>query len=166
VPYPYEDSLQRVRSIVNHLTENAPAWWKLRDDALVERLSIPRTTSRDEWAEAFMDLAKLVIEGFETKEIRRMLSDRGAGFDLKDQSIVLLEKLLSISPTDAPQNKLVGLRTVQQIRSKAKGHASGREGAELAKNALTEYGSYGAHFEHVCTLVAEELGIIERVLSA
>lgn len=165
VPYPYADSLERVLSIVSHLAETAPAWWKLRDGALVERLSIPRTTSRDEWAEAFMDLAKLIIEGFETKEIRRMLSDRGVGFDPKDQSIVLLEKLLSISPAAAPQNRLVGLRTVQEIRSKAKGHASGREGAELAKSALTEHGSYGVHFEHVCELVADELGTIERALS-
>lgn len=164
VPYPYADSLQRVLSIVRNLRENALTWWKLRDDALIERLSIPRTTSRDEWAEAFMDLSKLIIEGFETKEIRRMLSDRGAGFDPKDQSIVLLEKLLSISKVAAPQNKLVGLRTVQHIRSKAKGHASGREGAELATNALTEHGSYSAHFEHVCELVADDLRLIEGVL--
>jgi hypothetical protein len=165
VPYPYPDSLQRVLSIVRHLTESAPTWWKLRDDALTDRLSIPRTTSRDEWAEAFMDLSKLIIEGFETEEIRRMLSDKGVEFDSRDQSIVLLEKLL-ISPTSAPQNKLIGLRTVQQIRSKAKGHASGREGAELATDALTEHGSYGAHFEHVCALVADELGIIEGVLNS
>lgn len=166
MPYPYADSLQRVLSIVRHLTEKPTAWWKLRDNALVERLSIPRTTSRDEWAEAFMDLSKLIIEGFQAKEIRRMLSDRGVGFDPKDQSIALLENLLNIILISVLPNKLVGLRTVQQIRSKAKGHASGREGAELAKNALTEHGSYGAHFEHVCALVADELGMIERVLSA
>jgi hypothetical protein len=108
MPYPYADSLQKVLSIVKNLAENTLTWWTLRDDALIERLSIPRTTSRDEWAEAFMDLSKLIIEGFETKEIRRTLSDKGVDFDPKDQSIVLLEKLLSTSPAAMPQNKLGG----------------------------------------------------------
>jgi hypothetical protein len=115
MPYPYADSLQKVLSIVKHLTENAPIWWKLRDDALIERLSIPRTTSRDEWAEAFMDLSKLIVEGFETKEIRRMLSDRGVGFDPSDQSIVLLQ----ISGTEnCSANPFQGERSCEWTRKR------------------------------------------------
>ena len=43
------------------------------DLEVLERVNTPLTASRDEWAEAFMDLAKLVIEGFETKGIRAKL---------------------------------------------------------------------------------------------
>ncbi|MFO7557695.1 MAG: hypothetical protein R6X10_02605, partial [Desulfobacterales bacterium] len=42
----------------------------LRDEKLLESVNTPLTASRDEWAEAYMELAKLIIEGFETKAIR------------------------------------------------------------------------------------------------
>ena len=37
-------------------------WWKLRDESLLTRVSTPHTASRDEWAESFSDLSKLLIE--------------------------------------------------------------------------------------------------------
>src|SRR5215472_5939412 len=87
--------------------------------SLVERVTIPRTTSRDEWAEAFMDLSKLIIEGFEIKVIRARLNVAGVAFDPKDQSLTLFEKLLTTDETNSGQAKLTGLRTVQEIRSKS-----------------------------------------------
>lgn len=166
VPYPHTDPLQSILATVRRLSGSGVAWWKLRDDTLAERVNIPRTTSRDEWAEAFMDLSKLIIEGFETKEIRQRLVNEGITFDLKDQSIVLIEKLMAGRLSSPGGDRLTGLRTVQQIRSKAKGHSGGRQGTELAKNALKEHGSYGAHFEHICSLVVDELEAIERITSA
>jgi hypothetical protein len=122
-------------------------------------------TSRDEWAEAFMDLSKLIIEGFEVKAIRARLTDAGIGFDQKDQSLALLERLLAAEPTNSGQEKLTGLRTVQEIRSRVKGHSVGRKATELAHNALKQHETFAAHFGHVCRLVAEELKRIERLFS-
>jgi len=164
-PYDHTDPLQEIVSIVHRWAEKGVSWWKLRDGTLVERVTIPRTTSRDEWAEAFMDLSKLVIEGFEIKAIRARLTDAGVAFDSKDQGLTLFEKFLASDETNSGQAKLTGLRTVQEIRSKAKGHSAARAAAHLAHNALKQHETYAAHFEHVCGLVVEELQRIESVLS-
>jgi hypothetical protein len=161
--YPHPDPLQEVLSIAQRWAEQRAFWWTLRDNALLERVTIPRTTSRDEWAEAFMDLSKLIVEGFELKAIRAKLVEAGVLFGEKDQSLVLIEKLLAGDPTNSGNEKLGGLRTVQQIRSKAKGHAGGRQSAELAQDALKRHETFAAHFEHVCGLVAAELERIERL---
>ena len=70
---PHADPLQDVLSIIRRWADNNVPWWRLRERTLLERLSTPRTASRDEWAEAFMDLSKLVIEGFDVKTIRAKL---------------------------------------------------------------------------------------------
>ena len=41
-----------------------------------------------------MDLAKLVVEGFETKPIRVKLGTAQAPYEKEDRTIALLEKLL------------------------------------------------------------------------
>jgi hypothetical protein len=149
--------LQRWRSL-------GVAWWTLRDEELLDRANPPISSSKDEWADAIMDLSKLVVEGFETMPIRAALDGRGAGYDAdKDKTIVLLEKLVtSTNPTSGPV-KLGGLRTVQLIRSKVRGHAGSSDGKELAQEALATHGSYAEHFRHLCTLVVNDL---ERVQAA
>ncbi|WMT56900.1 hypothetical protein [Truepera radiovictrix] len=151
--------LQKVLSIVRRWHDDKVVWWTLRDEKLLERVNTPLTESRDEWAEAFMDLAKLVIEGFETKEIRARLDKAQVPYEMEDKTIALLEKLLSKTGTGV--EKLAGLRTVQLLRSKAKGHAGGSGAHQLAQDALTEHESFASHFQHVCLQVADELESIE-----
>lgn len=156
--------LRKVLSIMQRWRDNAVAWWTLRDEKLLERVNTPLTSSRDEWAEAYMDLAKLVVEGFETKAIRRRLDAAQLPYDKKDKTIVLLETLLKVR-SEGEIQRLDGLRIVQLLRSKAKGHASGSEVEQLAQDALSEYGTFANHFQNVCAQVADELETIERCLS-
>jgi hypothetical protein len=55
---------------------------------------------------------------------------------------------------------LTGLRTVQLIRTKAKGHAPGREVDTLVQEVLAEHESFTNHFKHVCATIALELQTI------
>ncbi len=156
---------QMVLSIVQRWRHDKAAWWTLRDEKLLERVNTPVTGSRDEWAEAFMDLAKLVTEGFETKIIRARLDEAQVPYNKDDKTIVLLEKLLNkISPVEGVQN-LVGLRTVQLLRSKAKGHACGSEAQQLAQGALMEHETFTNHFQHICAQLVNELEAIEKLMS-
>ncbi len=147
--------LQRWRS------RNVP-WWTLRDEDLLERANPPISSSKDEWADAIMDLAKLVVEGFEMKPIRAALDKLGVTYDPeRDKTIALLEKLIAAkNPVGGPVT-LEGLRTVQAIRSKVRGHAGSSEGKELAQAALATHGSYGEHFKHICTLVVTDLESVQ-----
>ena len=61
---------------------------------------------------------------------------------------------------------LEGLRLVWQIRSMVASHRSGSDAEKIARNAISEHGSYRGHFEHVCNQVSEELELIEQVLGS
>jgi hypothetical protein len=161
----FMEPLARVLSVIRRWHHDKVAWWTLRDERLIERVNTPLTASRDEWAEAFMDLAKLVVEGFETKPIRAKLDTTQVPYEKEDRTIALLVKLMNKSDTSVEAQTLVGLRTVQLLRSKAKGHVGGREAEQLAQDALMEHATFGHHFRHVCTQVADELETIEQLMS-
>ena len=97
-------------------------------------MNTPLTASRGDWAEADADLAKLVVEGFETTRIRAQLDEAQIPYEKEDKTIALLKKLLTIR-TGREIQKLDGLRTVQLLRSKAEGHAGGSEAQQLAQDA-------------------------------
>ena len=161
----FVEPIQKVLSIIRRWENDKVIWWTLRDEKLLDRVNVPLTESRDEWAESFMDLAKLVVEGFETKSIRIKLDSDQIPYEKDDKTIALLEKLLNKGATPDNTQRLIGLRNVQLLRSKAKGHAGGDEAEELAHNALLEHETFANHFQSVCNLVADELEIIEQLFS-
>ena len=156
----FKDPLSELLSILRSWQDAGAPWWTLREERLIERVSTPLTTSRDEWAEAFMDLAKLVVEGFVIAAIRARLEESGIAYEKKEQSIALLERLINEGAESTEKQPLTGLRTVQLIRTKVKGHASGREVETLLREVLAEHESFTKHFKHVCATLALELQTI------
>ncbi len=157
--------LAKILSIVRQWKDREVGWWLLRDEKLLDRVGTPLSASRDEWAEAFMDLAKLVVEGFETKPIRLKLDAAGIKFQKEEKTITLLEKLLNPTDSSGAGQKFIGLRTVQVLRSKVKGHVGGDEADQLVQEALAKHETFANHFRHVCTQVADELEVIQKLLS-
>jgi len=160
----FTNPLQEVLTIIKRWNRRKVGWWTLRDEMLLDRVNTPLTESRDEWAEAFMDLYKLIIEGLETKYIRAKLNLGEFKFEKTDGTILLLEKLLNNGTTTDDGKKLLGLRNVWLVRSKVKGHVEGREARELAKEAIKEHETFKKHFEDICALVADDLETIENIL--
>ena len=158
--------LMALLSIVRHWSESDLDWWQLADSTLLERVNTPVTNSREEWAQAFVDLANLVIQGFPVRAIRARLKAKGIPFATDARSLVLLEKILSAHYTTPDKTRLDGLRTVQRIRSKVGAHFGGSEATELAREAISDYRSYRAHFEAICNDVIREFELIEKALSA
>ena len=157
--------LERVLWVLRHWTEAEVVWWRIRNQSPSRRVNTPLTASRDEWALAFEDLAKIVIEGFQPKVIQGMLKEKAIPFDDSDRSLTLLEKLLTgLNGGSGEAVRLSNLRQVQRIRTVAQAHAGGSEGDKLAREARLEFGSYKKHFEDVCQGIAEELELIEEYL--
>ena len=161
----FKHPLGEVLSIVKSWQDRCVRWWTLRDDRLLERVSTPLTTSRDEWAEAFMDLAKMVVEGFVITAIRARLAKSGIAYEKKEQSIALLERLINEGAESTEKQQLTGLRTVQLIRTKAKGHASGREAEALVQEVLSQHESFTKHFKYICSALTLELQTIAGALA-
>jgi len=158
-----ETPLEQVLSILHRWRARNATWWKPRDTKLFERVSTPRSGSRHEWANEFVNLDKLIIEGFELKRIQSRLGEAGIQFSEKDKSLALLEKLLKESAES--EQGLSALRYVQHVRSKHV-HAGDTELSELEQEALSKYGSLSDHFQNICVQVARELEKIEQVMSS
>ena len=161
----YVTPLDRVLHTVRGWARQKPDWWKIDNEDEISRVNTPVSNSKDEWGRSFLDLSKAVIEGFQVSPIRLVLRQRQILFEKDEQSLSLLRKLLSDQTgQDEERLRLEGLRQVQRIRSMVNSHRSGSDADQIARNALSQHGSYRGHFEHVCNEVADELELIEQVL--
>lgn len=159
------DPIDKLRTLLERWHQAGFDWWGLPDRDAMSRVCTPVTQSREEWAEAFLDLNKLVNEGFSVRAIRTKLNEHGVSFKSEEKSLKLLERLWGHrDPLEA--DVLHSLKEVAHIRSKAKGHAAASESETLARKARKEHGSYRAHFDHVCLGVIEELNVIEGLLTS
>lgn len=152
-------------SILARWRESEVGWWTLRDEDLLHRANPPISSSKDEWAEAIMDLSKLIVEGFDTKFLRAALDKVSEPYTREEKSIALLEKLVALENPYAGPVTLEGLRTVQYIRSKVKGHSGGSEGKAIVQDVLAKHGTYAEHFSQLCALIAGDLHRIESALA-
>lgn len=153
-------------SILQHWRDRGVEWWTLRDEDLLIRANPPISSSKDEWAEAIMDLSKLVVEGFEVRILRTTLNELGGHYSDGEKSILLLEKIVAARNFTGGPVTLEGLRTVQHIRSKVKGHAGSSGGGAIAREALAKHQTYGEHFKHLCRLIVDDLQKIASALGA
>ncbi len=161
------EPLGEVLGVIRCWTKNKRTWWKLADEQQLERISTPLTDSLDEWGNALLELANLVVGGFRAKAIRATLTKKKIHCeeDRKDQSLYLLETLLTSIHKSGQRQNLSGLREIQKIRSKVAAHWGGQEAQELKMKALSEHGTFTAHFESLCGQAADELKQIEKAFS-
>ena len=141
-------------------------WWRWTAEWGPERLTVPRTGSRDEWAAAFLALWKGVVEGFgpSTKFLRRRLDNARVRYEEQDKSIALLEKIVRSGGKLGAEERFNALREINEVRTHGLAHASGGRGKRLAEAASRDHGSYAAHFEDVCSRLVAELKLIEEAL--
>ncbi|MDE2981077.1 MAG: hypothetical protein OXU74_07770 [Gemmatimonadota bacterium] len=159
--------LSRVEYFLRDWNREAPSWWKLRKQRVLDALRVPRGDSSQEWASAFQALATAVVEGFLARPIRGLLAAKGVEFRKEDRSITLLEKAIAaadIADTLGESTRLKGLREAQSIRSKVAAHAGGSESETLKGDALRDYGTFAGHFEAVCDRIANELAAVDDAL--
>ena len=157
--------LERALAILREWSRKKTEWWRIPNEGLFHKVNTPVSSSREEWAQAFQDLAIVVVEGFQVRAIRALLEQQGIPFEQEDRSLTLLEKLLNgRGKITEEEIKLNGLRQVQRVRTLARSHGGGSEGESIRREALNAFGTYRKHFEYVCGTVADELEMIETHL--
>ena len=158
--------MEKVIFTIEDWNQSSLDWWNNPTKDALMRVNTPIAANRDKWAEAFLELTKVAVEPFRLKALRSQLEKRGIPYEQQDRSLGLLEKLLAPArQANGKATRLAGLREAQSIRTKVHAHSSGSEAAELSRSALLQHGSYKAHFEHICDLIAEELREIAAELA-
>jgi hypothetical protein len=156
------DPLDSLKGAVSDLNRDQVPWWTLRSKNLLDQLHYPVTTSADEWATEILNLDQLVVEGFETKWLRKKAQSLGRTPDINFASLRLVEECLvglSFEGDDA-KKILAPLKTAHDLRSKVKGHASGKDGAAAKKQVLKDHGTYKKHFHALCQTCDESIRAI------
>ena len=64
-------------------------WWLLKEDDLMKQVNLPLTSNKDEWAESFMGLSKLIIEGFNVRAIRSALDEKNISHDTRREYLFI-----------------------------------------------------------------------------
>lgn len=164
-PYDNYPPLLKIKRKLTSWSSAEVDWWKMVDSGQPDRVNVPRTNSRDEWSGSFLNLAKLVVEGFRVKPLRKVLRDSEIQYSKEERSLALLERILIGQGAFEDGDRLDGLRTVQRLRTESAAHVSSGGGLDSAKSVLDEHGTFTAHFESVCEDVCQELDLIESVLS-
>ena len=159
--------LEQVVEILRSWSARSVFWWKLSDQDLLDRVNVPLTNARDEWAREFLNLAKLLVDGFDTRALRETAMTMGLAGLEESGSLQVLRRLLSPGsqrPFVEHDSQIPSISAVQRIRSKTAAHRWGREATRIAEDAAEAHDSFAAHFQHVCGGVARELHAIEQAL--
>ena len=165
IPY---DPLQNLKQILRELHEARVLWWKLRDETLVEKVHYPITKSADEWAKEIHALDMLLVEGFETRQLRShaTLLSRTINQDWKSLKL-LQEVLLGLGKDEAGVQEIVDpLQELHSLRSKVSGHVSGTEGKQIKAKILKNHKSYSAHFRHLCAKCDATVRMLQIILKS
>jgi hypothetical protein len=160
--YTEYDPLASLKETALELDRLQVPWWILRSEQLPSRVHYPVTTSPDEWSNEILQLDQMLVEGFETKWLRKKAFELGKSPDPKFQSLKLVEECLAaLGFEEADARKVTApMHRLHWLRSKLKGHASGDDAIEIRKQVFAEHGSYGKHFRALCTDCDEGLRAI------
>lgn len=156
------DPLASLKEIISELDHAQVPWWTLRSEELPSRVHYPVTASPDEWSNEILQLDQMLVEGFETKWLKKKAAELGRTPDPKFQSLKLVEECLmacGLEEADA-RKTTAAMRNLHSLRSKLKGHASGDEAVAIRKQVLGEYHSYGRQFRSLCAGCDEALRAI------
>jgi hypothetical protein len=166
--YKEYDPLSSLRDVVFELDNARVLWWTLRSSDLPSRVHYPVTSSPDEWSSEILNLDQLLVEGFETKWLRRKALELKRNPDPRIQSLKLAEECLAGLGFEEPDARKITapFHELHWLRSKLKGHASGGEATEIRKKALADYGSYSRHFRELCAQCDESLRSIAEHFKA
>ena len=62
-------------------------WWNNPSEDALLRVNTPIAASRDEWAEAFLELIKVAVEPFRSTALRSVLDERDVPYDQQNRSL-------------------------------------------------------------------------------
>ena len=161
-----DEPLPALKHILQTWHERQVPWWRLIDQSALNRITVPVSESPDEWQNSILILCATIVDGFEVKYLRKEIKARGGDAQDNLGSLGLLRLLTGKSENAQPDKTLPALHELQRLRSKGgKTHAVAQGGSSLAQEVKVTHGTFRVHFEDLCTRLADDLLLIQRVLT-
>lgn len=137
-------------------------WWKVPTPDAMRRAQYPVTNLNDEWRNEILNLDQLLVEGFKEKWLREKAQELGRAQKPKDRSLKLLEEcLIGLGfEGDHAHSIIAPLRNLHNLRTKLKGHASGKTAQKLKTEAFAKHGGYRNHYKNLATQCDETMQTI------
>lgn len=162
-----EDPLINLKNFLEQISKSNTGWWSLRGNNSPMRLNYPYSNSADEWEEEILILDQVIIEGFDEKWLKKKATELKLKLPSHFRSLKLIEECLkSLGFEEAHAEKIMSpFHEIHNLRSKLKGHTSGKEAAMLRKSALVQHGSYHQHYKTLSFHCLESLKILNDAFS-
>lgn len=164
--YSNDRPIDQIKTTLRRWESEKVGWWQRNISAEYPGFDYPLSDNKQEWAKHFLELAKLVVEGFKLKYSKSILAQKSINIpeDKKSQSITILEMVLTAVSSATDPVSLISIREVQRLRTKLTAHISGNEAMAITQNALNEFETFENHFQNICENVYQELLLIESIL--
>lgn len=161
------DPLASLKGILTELDQIQVPWWALRSEELLSRVHYPVTASPDEWSNEILQLHQILVEGFETKWLRKKAVELGRNSEPKLGSLKLIEQcLIGFGFEEEEARKVTApMHGLHWLRSVVKAHAPTDEVWEVRKRVLTQHGNYAAHFRALCAECDEGVRMVAEQFS-
>ncbi|MFN3225395.1 MAG: hypothetical protein ACE360_03995 [Hyphomicrobiales bacterium] len=161
-----DDPLFDIKEAVRQLDEKAPLWWKRRGKELIDSVLYPATDSVSEWGNEIIGLDQMVVEGFRSRELRKVADANSGAYDNDWASLKMIEVcLVSLGWKATEAVKIVApLRELHRLRNPVGAHGSPREKAEIVRKARTDHDTLRGHFTDLASRVHEALAATAKAL--
>lgn len=163
-----ENPLEELKNIVRRLDREEPVWWSRRGNELIDGVQLTVTESIKPWGDSILALNKMVVEGFSTTGLKRIIAkldkpiERGSGIG----SVRMLEMIISCLDEnfDKGREVCVALRDLVHLRNKVQAHYGGSEGQEAISKMKKDFGDTRLHFSDLVGRVRDSMTQIEDYL--
>lgn len=143
------EPLDGLKRKITRLNELKPNWWSFRSESVIDAARYPASDSVLEWGNEILALDQMVVEGFLSKPLRRILNELGKTLDANWGSLRLLQEYAT-TRGNAQEDAIAlldPLRTLHRLRTTLRGHSSTTEKKSAEQNARKEHGNLRAHYK-------------------
>lgn len=161
------DAVSSLKALMRHLHDLKTPWWRLPSAAAIDAVHEPVTTSADEWLEALLRLDQCLVEGFNTKWLKKRAEQLRVVVNPKWASLKVLEACLrGLHVEDDRAHRLVSsLAELHGLRD-LKAHMAEERATAAKEEAIAAHGSFRQHFGALCGRCDESVREILELLGS
>lgn len=159
------DPLHELKRQIELLDKDEPIWWKPRRRIMLDATRYPVGKSINDWGNELLNLDHLIVEGFQVKGLRALVTSKGGDFDKNWRSLGLLKACLEIFDVEENVDEILKpLHTLHNLRNPVKAHADPKGLKKAVKDARMNFGDFRNHYKVLVTELYKSLSEIRNIL--